>query len=60
MSQTSQINLYVEYEHNLFIKQVSRVNPNMTQTRLVLTHDLFRNRLVVSGSQVVLDFSTPM
>ena len=60
MSQTSQIDLYVEYEYNLFMKQVSRVNPNMTQTRLALTHDLFINKLVVSGSQVVLDFSTPM
>ena len=60
MSQTSQKDLHVEYEHNLFIKQVSRVNPNMTQTHLALTHDLFINRLIVSGSQVVLDFSTPM
>lgn len=60
MRQTGQIDLHVEYEHNLFIKQVNRVNPNMTQTRLALTYDLFINRLVVSGLQVVLDFSTPM
>ena len=47
MGQTSS---QLEYEHNLFIKQVSRVNLNMTRTHLVSTYDLFKNRLVVSGS----------
>lgn len=51
---------HVEDEHNLFNKQVSHVNPNMTQTRLALTHNLFINRLVVTISGVALDFSTPM
>ena len=31
----------------------------MTRTRLALTHNLFINELVVSGSRVVLDFATP-
>jgi len=31
----------------------------MTRTRLALTHDLFINRLVVSGLRVVSDFATP-
>ena len=31
----------------------------MTRTRLALTHNLFINGLVVSGSRVVLDFATP-
>ena len=39
-----------EPEHDPFIKRVSRVNPNMTRTHLASTHDLFINRLVVSGS----------
>ena len=39
--------LHIEHEHNPFIKRVSRVNPNMTRTRLASTHDLFINGLVV-------------
>ena len=40
---------HVKYEHNLFIKQVNYVDPNITQTYLTSTHDLFINELVVSG-----------
>ena len=50
---------HVEHEHDLFIKQVSHVNPNMTRTCLASTHDLFINVLVVSDLRVVLDFATP-
>ena len=56
MGQTSS---HVEHKHDRFIKQVSCFNPNMNRTCLVSTHDLFINRLVASGLQVVLDFSTP-
>ena len=49
---------YVEQELDPFIKQVSRVNPNMTQTCLASTYDLFINRLVVSSLQVVSNFAT--
>ena len=48
---------HVEHEHDPFIKQVGRVNLNMTRTHLASTHDLFINRLVLSGSQVVSDFA---
>ena len=51
--------LHVKHEHDLFIKQVSHVNPNMTRTCLASTYDLFINVLVVSGLRVVLDFATP-
>ena len=51
--------MHVEHEHNLFIKRVSRVNPNITRTYLALTYDLFINKLVVSDSRVMLDFDTP-
>ena len=57
MGQTS---LHVEYEHNLFIKQASYINLNMIRTCLASTHDLFINGLVMSGSQVMLDFATPI
>ena len=57
MGQTS---LHVEYEHNSFIKQASCINPNMIQTCLASIHDLFINGLVMSGSQVMLDFATPI
>ena len=40
---------HVEYEHNLFIKQVNYVDLNITRTYLTSTHDLFINELVVSG-----------
>ena len=50
---------HVEHEHDLFIKRVSHVNPNMTQTRLASTHNLFINGLVVLGSRVVSNFATP-
>ena len=40
---------HVEYEHDPFIKRVSRVNPNMTQTHFATTHNPFINRLVVLG-----------
>ena len=40
---------HIEHEHNPFIKQVSSVDPNMTRTCLASTHNLFINRLVVSG-----------
>ena len=50
---------HVEHEPDSFIKQVSRVNPNMTRTCLALTYDLFIKGLVVSGLQVVSDFATP-
>ena len=33
-------------------------NPNMTQTHLASTYDLFINELVVLGSQVMSDFAT--
>ena len=49
---------HVEDEHGPFIKQVNHVNPNMTQTHLASTHDLFINRLVVSCLRVVSDFDT--
>ena len=32
----------------------------MTRTYLASTHDLFTNELVMLGSQVVLDFATPI
>ena len=32
----------------------------MTQTHLTLTYDLFINELVVSGSQIVSNFATPI
>ena len=50
---------HVKHEHDLFIKRVSCVNPNITRIRLASTHNLFINELVVSGSWVVLDFGTP-
>ena len=53
------MSLHVKHEHVLFIKRVSRVDPNMTQTRSASIHDLFINMLVVSGSPVILDFVTP-
>ena len=40
---------HVKYKHDPFIKSVSRVNPNMIRTRLVSTHYLFINELIVSG-----------
>ena len=49
----------LKHEHDLFIKWVSYVNLNMTQIHLASTHDLFINRLVVSGSRVLLDFVIP-
>ena len=49
-----------EPEHDPFIKRVSRVDPNITRTHLTSIHDLFINGLVVSGSQVVSDFATPI
>ena len=55
----SQTGSHVEYKHNLFIKRVSRVNPNMTLTRLASTYYMFINELVILGSLVMLDFSTP-
>ena len=54
------MSLHVEHEPDLFIKQISCVNMNMTQARLALTHDLFKNKLIVSGSRVVSDFATPI
>ena len=56
MSQTSS---HIEHEHDSFIKRVNRVNPNMTQTSLASTHNLFINRLVMSNSRVMSNFSTP-
>ena len=53
-----QTGLHVKYKHDSFIKQISRVNQNMTRTHLVLAHDLFINGLVVSSSQVVSNFAT--
>ena len=50
---------HVEHEHDPFIKQVSRIDPNMTQTCLASTDDLFINGLVISSSQVVTNFATP-
>ena len=49
---------HVEYEHDPFIKRVSRVNPNMTQTHFATTHNPFINRLVVLGLQVMSKFAT--
>lgn len=49
---------YVKYEHDLFIKRISCVDPNMTRIHLASTHHLFINKLVVSSSWVVLDFAT--
>ena len=49
MGQMGQIGSHVEHEHDLFIKRVSRVNPEMTRTHLTSAHDLFINGLVVSG-----------
>ena len=51
--------LYVEHEHNSFIKRVSHVDPNMTRTHLASTHNLFINGLVVLGSRIVSDFALP-
>ena len=50
------MSLHVELEHNPFIKWVSYVDPNMTQTHLGSTHDLFINGLVVSSLWVMSDF----
>ena len=50
---------HVKHEHVLVIKRVSCVDPNITQTHLASIHDLFINRLAVSGSPVILDFVTP-
>lgn len=52
--------LHVEPEHDPLIKQVSRVDLNMSRTCLTSTHDLFINRLVVLSLQVVSDFATPI
>ena len=52
--------LHVEHEHDPFIKRVSCVDPNMTQTHLASTYDLFINGLVMSSSRVVSDFATPI
>lgn len=51
--------LHVKYEHDPFIKRVNHVNPNMIQTRLASTHDLYINELIVLGSQAVSNFATP-
>ena len=56
MGQTSS---HIKHEHDPFIKRVSRVDPNMTRTSLASTHDLFINGLVMSGSRIMSDFSTP-
>ena len=50
---------HVKHEYNMFIKQVSRINLNMTQICLASTHNLFINRLIMSGLRVVLDLTTP-
>ena len=50
---------HVEHEHDPFIKQASHVNPNMTRSHLVLTHDLFINGLVVSSLLIMSNFLTP-
>ena len=50
---------HIKHEHDPFINQVSCVDSNMTRTRLVSTHDLFINGLVMLGSWVVSDFVTP-
>ena len=47
MGQTGQTGSHVEHEHDPFIKRVSRINPNMTRTRLASTFDLFINELVM-------------
>lgn len=53
------MNLYViEPKHDMFIKQVKRVDLNMIQIRLPSIHELFINKLVVSVLQVMLDFAT--
>ena len=49
---------YDEHKYDPFIKQVSLVDQNMTQTCLASTHDLFINGLVVSSSWVVSNFAT--
>ena len=49
---------HVKHKPDSYIKHVSRVNLNMTQTYLVSTHDLFISRLVMLGSEVVSDFAT--
>ena len=54
-----QMSSHVKHEHNPFIKQVNHVNLNITQTRLASTHNIFINGLIMSGSQVVLNFVTP-
>ena len=51
---------YDEHKHDPFIKQVSLVDPNMTRTCLASTHDLFINGLVMSSSQVMSYFDTPI
>ena len=50
---------HIGHEHDPFIKWVSCINPNMTQTRLASTHDLFINKLVLSSLRIMLDFATP-
>ena len=50
---------HVKHEHDLFIKWVGHVNLNITQTRLASTRNIFINGLIMSGSQVVLNFVTP-
>ena len=50
---------HVKHEYNMFIKQVSRINLNMTQICLASTHSLFINKLIMLGSWVVSDFTAP-
>ena len=40
---------HIEYEHNLFIKQVSHVNSNITRPYLASICDIFINVFIVSG-----------
>lgn len=41
---------HVEYEYDLLIKRISRVDLNMTRIHLASTYDIFINRVVVLSS----------
>ena len=51
--------MHVEYKPDSFIKRVSHVDLDMTWIHLTLAYNMFINRLVVLGSQVVSNFVTP-
>ena len=51
--------LHVKHKHDPFVKRVSRVNLNITQTCLTSTNNIFINELIVSELWIMSDFITP-